>query len=92
MKWITTILITCFIIFGITTVYAAIDEKTLTRITQAVTTQLDEATICGNDICQEGENHLSCAEDCGQEEFEPNIFVYLLIGMYIYVAIRRKNK
>jgi hypothetical protein len=67
-------------------------------VTEQVQSVLNETVICGNGICQEGENPLTCPEDCplnieevlcfiGDKDCQAwvfNLYILIIGGLFIY--------
>lgn len=75
------------------------------NVTQAIGEALEEASICGNNVCQKGESPISCPVDCqlnidtllcflGQEDCPTWVFTLLIwgiLGTVMFVTFRRQR-
>ncbi|MBU0630965.1 MAG: hypothetical protein KKC80_08685, partial [Candidatus Margulisbacteria bacterium] len=74
---------------------------------EEVQSAIQQAKICGNGVCQEGENPLNCPEDCAFNVDELfcvltdlnnckawvfNLFILIILGTILYVVYKRNKK
>ncbi len=67
--------------------FAILGEKAAHQIQPHVTTTTIYSPVCGNGICENGEDYDSCPDDCGEAPRENWLWLFALIGAMGVIAV-----